>query len=143
MESGGKVTGEITFTQSNCSDGVEIKGTINGLSAGKHGWHIHTLGNAQGGCGGTFTGGHWNPFTAPLGDEDMGRKRREVGQIGNVECDADGKCDVDDHDKLIRLHGLRNIVGRSLVVHMNEDQGEDGGSGTRVACASIVWAADW
>lgn len=135
-----KVTGTITFTQNSCSGPVAIQGTLNGLAEGPHGWHIHTLGNAQGGCGSGFTGGHWNPFNAGLGEEGDGRKKREVGQIGNVGCDAYGVCDVDDTDQLIRLHGLRNIVGRSLVVHLNEDKGVDGGSGTRVACASIVWA---
>ena len=32
--------------------------------------------------------------------------------------------------------------GRSLVVHLNEDKGATGGSGSRVACASIIWADD-
>jgi len=48
---------------------------------------------------------------------------------------------VEDH--LVRLHGIRNIVGRSLVIHQNEDKGVDGGSGARVACATIMWADEW
>lgn len=42
-----KVTGTITFTQSDCKGPVSITGELQGLSKGKHGWHIHTLGNAQ------------------------------------------------------------------------------------------------
>jgi len=103
---------------------------------------VHTLGNAQSGCGMSFTGGHWNPYGAPLGPEDAGRKKREVGQIGNVECSG-GTCNVNNHDHLLKLHGLRNIVGRSLVIHQNEDGGAAGGSGSRVACATIMWADEW
>ena len=77
-----KVTGTITFEQADCTGPVSITGSLNGLAAGKHGWHIHTLGNAGAGCGSAFTGGHWNPFNAPLGDKNDGRKKREVGQIG-------------------------------------------------------------
>ena len=90
----------------------------------------------------TFTGGHWNPFGAPNGAVTDGRKKREVGQIGNVECSG-GTCNVNVVDNLVRLHGIRNIVGRSLVIHQNEDAGADGGSGARVACATIMWADEW
>jgi Cu-Zn family superoxide dismutase len=138
----GLVTGTITFEQNACGGPVTITGTLDGLAAGTHGWHIHTLGNAQQGCGGAFTGGHFNPFTTGIAAEDAGRKKREVGQIGNVQCDESGVCAVDDTDQLIKLHGLRNIMGRSLVVHLNEDQGAAGMSGSRVACASIVMSED-
>ena len=89
-----------------------------------------------------LTGGHFNPFTTGNGDEEQGRKKREVGQIGNVECNDAGECVVNDTDQLIRLHGIRNIMGRSLVVHFDEDRGVDGGSGARVACAAIVISED-
>jgi len=136
-----QVTGTVTLTQSSCGGGVHFEGTINGLADGKHGWHVHTLGNSAAGCGKSFTGGHWNPFNAPLGAVSDGRKKREVGQIGNVDCSG-GSCNVDVTDNLIRLHGLRNVVGRSLVIHQNEDGGATGGSGARVACATIMWGAD-
>merc|ERR1712184_126437 len=113
-----QVTGSVTLTQSSCGGGVHFQGTINGLGDGK-----------------PFTGGHWNPFNAPMGAVDAGRKRREVGQIGNVDCSG-GSCNVDFTDHLVRLHGLRNVVGRSLVIHQNEDGGVTGGSGARVACAT-------
>lgn len=137
-----KVTGTIDLVQDSCSGTVSITGTLNGLSDGEHGWHVHTLGNAQGGCGKPFTGGHWNPFGADEGPEESGKKKREVGQIGNINCSG-GTCVVNDTDQLIKLHGIRNIVGRSLVVHLNKDGGAAGGSGARVACASIIWGQEW
>jgi len=138
-----EVTGDITLTQTGCQSGVQITGTISGLAEGTHGWHVHSLGNAQNGCGSAFTGGHWNPYGAPMGGVDAPKSKREVGQIGNIECDANGDCVVDVTDSLIRLHGLRNVVGRSLVIHQNPDGGEAGGSGGRVACASIIWTEMW
>jgi len=137
-----KVTGTITLTQDSCRGPVKIEGTITGLADGEHGWHVHTKGNAQGGCGKPFTGGHWNPFGADEGPVDAGKKNREVGQIGNIECSG-GVCNVDVEDKLIKLHGIRNIMGRSLVIHKDRDGGASGGSGARVACATIMWLDEW
>jgi Cu-Zn family superoxide dismutase len=68
-----KITGKIEFTQTSCNDGIEITGHLTGFSEGVHGWHIHTLGNAQAGCGSDYTGGHFNIFGAPLGAEDNNR----------------------------------------------------------------------
>ena len=43
-------------------------------------------------------------------------------------------------DKVIRLHGLSNIIGRSVVIHAKEELEVGTGSGDRIACATIVWA---
>ena len=43
------------------SDGtVSIIGSINGLKAGKHGFHVHAYGELGNDC--TDAGGHFNPF---------------------------------------------------------------------------------
>jgi len=68
------------------------------------------------------------------------RRNREVGQIGNLECDG-GNCPVSFTDKITKLHGMANLIGRSIVIHENpEDEVVGGGSGGRLACATIVWA---
>lgn len=51
------VTGKITFTQT--SDGVLIEGQVVGLTEGKHGFHVHALGDLSSGC--SSTGAHFNP----------------------------------------------------------------------------------
>ena len=70
---------------------------------------------------------------------EKSRRHREVGQIGNLSCE-NGKCYVNQVDKVIRLHGLANIVGRSVVIHAKEELEDGTGSGDRIACATIVWA---
>lgn len=139
-----KVSGVLKIEQTSCKGPVTITGKLTGLSPGKHGWHVHQFGGTTTSCGSSATGGHWNPYNAPEGEVEKGRAKRELGQIGNIECDANGECDINVSDRLIKLHGLRNIVGRSLVIHQFEDKGyPKGDSGSRVACATIVFDKLW
>lgn len=55
---------------------------------------------------------------------------REVGDLGNLVADSEGRVEVDMVDSLIKLSGPHNIVGRGLVVH-------EGAGGARLACAVI------
>jgi len=59
-------------------------------------------------------GGHYNP----LGKEHGGPSdtERHVGDLGNVEADADGLGKVNITDSMIQLSGAHNIIGRCLVV---------------------------
>ena len=70
---------------------------------------------------------------------EKGRRHREVGQIGNLACE-NGKCYVNQVDKVIKLHGMSNIIGRAVGIHAKEEKPDGTGSGDRVACATIVWA---
>lgn len=56
---GGKVKGNITFTQAACGQNVLIKVYVTGLTAGLHGFHVHEKGDLTNGC--ASTGGHFNP----------------------------------------------------------------------------------
>merc|ERR1711937_832455 len=104
----------------------------------QRGWHIHEFGRTVTGCGPAETGGHFNPYTAPGHAYTSGRSKREVGQIGNLNCDG-GTCPVSFTDKITKLHGMANLIGRSIVIHENpEDEVVGGGSGGRLACATIV-----
>ena len=111
-----------------------------------HGWHVHTLGNVRESCNSAATGGHFNPFGVKGGafSETAGRTEREVGQIGGISCDVNGDCNLPEReDKLIKLHGARSIVGRSIVIHERADDSVDSegnkiGSGSRISCAAIV-----
>ena len=55
---------------------------------------------------------------------------REVGDLGNLVADSEGRVELDMVDQLIKLSGPHNIVGRSVVVH-------EGAGGARLACAVI------
>ena len=71
---------------------------------------------------------------------------RHVGDLGNIVADAEGKVDYTFHDKVISLKGTNNIIGRTLIVHADEDdlgRGDfpdsktTGHAGARVSCGVI------
>merc|ERR1712156_9690 len=146
-------SGTLTFTQDGCDDKVQISGSIGlkkedgSYAAGtSHGYHIHTTGiQDASSCGPASTGGHFNPFDAPSGHFNNNRKNREVAQIGQLFCDSMSSCKAleNPEDNLIKLHGVRNIIGRSIVVHVNPEYNydEDGNMSIspagRMACATI------
>ena len=43
-------------------------------------------------------------------------------------------------DKIIKMHGLSNIIGRSVVIHAKEEKEDGTGAGEPLACATIVWS---
>ncbi|KAJ8935173.1 hypothetical protein NQ318_000834 [Aromia moschata] len=139
------VTGNVTFTTS--SNGIIISGTVDGLTEGNHGFHIHNLGNIAGGvhrlalisilimwrCHGVNHG-------AP---EDS---VRHVGDLGNIVALSTGVSTINFTDTVIALEGEHTIIGRTVVVHAGEDdlgKGGDeeslltGNAGGRVACGVI------
>ncbi|KAJ8917786.1 hypothetical protein NQ315_010692 [Exocentrus adspersus] len=134
------VTGNITFTKTD--SGVTVSGTVSGLKEGKHGFHIHALGDLSGGC--TSTGGHFNPTNLTHGSPDD--KNRHIGDLGNIVADASGVAKIEISDTLIDLEGENSIIGRGVVVHEGEDDLGKGGyedslttghAGGRLACGVV------
>jgi len=136
------VQGSLELTQEGQQSPVVIKGEISGLAPGKHGFHIHEFGDNTNGC--TSAGGHFNPnkkqHGAPV-DEN-----RHVGDLGNVTVGEDGIAKVEITDSQVNLIGELSVIGRSLVVHADEDDLGKGGfpdslttghAGGRVACGVI------
>lgn len=135
------IKGHILFQV--CRDGrMRITVDLDGVPPGKHGLHIHRTGDLRQGCASLCD--HFNPF----GEVHGGRKsrHRHVGDLGNIEPDATGHVHKIMYDRLIRLSGKCNVVGRSIVVHADEDdlgQGDDeeslrtGNAGKRIACGVI------
>ncbi|MCX6248903.1 MAG: superoxide dismutase family protein [Bacteroidetes bacterium] len=132
---GNNVTGIITFTQTD--KGVKVVADLQGLTKGKHGFHIHEFGDCSS-VDGTSAGGHFNPegksHGAPL---DMSR---HMGDMGNLEADESGKAHLEYTDATIQLNGPNSILGRSVIIHKNEDDLKTqptGNAGPRVACGVI------
>jgi superoxide dismutase, Cu-Zn family len=137
MESMGlsRVTGTLTFMAEG--EGVRVRGSITGLTPGKHGFHIHEFGDLSDRSEGLSAGDHFAPDGSPHGKPTD--TKRHIGDLGNVTAGADGVAVVDMLDHMLRLDGPHSIVGRSVVVHANEDKftQPSGDAGPRVAIGVI------
>ncbi len=132
---GNDVTGIVRFNV--VEDGVRIVADIHGLTPGKHGFHIHQFGDCSA-SDATTAGGHFNPMNMQHGGPDD--LERHVGDLGNVEADSTGHAHYERVDDVISLGGLNSIIGRAVVVHKDEDDGESqptGNAGARLACGVI------
>lgn len=132
---GNDVTGTVTFTQTD--DGVKIEAHVNGLTEGKHGFHIHEFGDISA-PDGTSAGGHFNPEGHEHGAPSD--EKRHVGDLGNLEAGSGGHAMYERVDKVIALHGEHSIIGRAVVVHAGTDDLKTqptGDAGGRVALGVI------
>ena len=137
----GKVSGVIYLEESK-KKSVKVFGDIKGLKPGNHGFHVHEAGDLSEGCSSCCA--HFNPYEKEHGGPDD--KNRHVGDLGNIVALKNGEARVDIVDNLIKLRGKNSIIGRSLVVHEDEDDLGKGGhddskttghAGARVACGVI------
>ncbi len=113
---GSKVVGVVTFVKEGA--GVRVQGKITGLTPGKHGFHIHEFGD-QRSADGKSAGGHFNPSKEKHGGPSG--PMRHVGDLGNIEANADGMATIDLMDPMLGFSGERSILGRGLVVHEKAD----------------------
>eukprot|EP00753_Platysulcus_tardus_P008986 PLAT1747.1.p2 GENE.PLAT1747.1~~PLAT1747.1.p2 ORF type:complete len:174 (+),score=45.41 PLAT1747.1:61-522(+) len=139
---GDGVSGVITLGQVSEDAPTLIEGTVEGLSPGLHGFHIHVFGDLSDGC--VSAGGHFNPFGRLHGAPED--EERHVGDLGNIEADEEGKAVVMIEDRLVKLIGPHSVLGRAMVVHADEDDLGKGGhelslttgnAGGRVGCGVI------
>jgi len=143
---GDGINGVVTFTQPVSGGKTSVTGTITGLKAGKHGFHIHAYGDLSNGC--VSAGPHYNPHGKQHGGP--GDENRHAGDLGNVEvaatADGTNKLDFSLDDHQVSLVGPHSVLGRSLIVHADPDDLGLGGhadskttgnAGGRLACAVI------
>eukprot|EP00164_Ancoracysta_twista_P005477 GFYU01007512.1.p2 GENE.GFYU01007512.1~~GFYU01007512.1.p2 ORF type:complete len:192 (+),score=49.57 GFYU01007512.1:77-652(+) len=140
-DGGSGVSGVVRLSQGSGGQ-TKIEGKITGLAPGKHGFHIHEYGDLTEGC--KTAGGHYNPQKKDHGGPFS--KNRHVGDLGNVVADKTGLALISHTDKHVQLAGDTSVIGRSLVVHADEDDLGKGGhadskttghAGARVACGVI------
>jgi Cu-Zn family superoxide dismutase len=117
--------------------GTTITIRMEGLSPGKHGFHIHQYGDCSS-LDGKSAGGHYNPEEARHGGP--ADKDRHVGDLGNILAGLDGKAVVEILDQRVALDGPHSVIGRAIVVHGGADDLSSqpaGAAGARVACGVI------
>lgn len=136
----GQKIGTVIFEDSK--KGLLIKPNLKGLSAGKHGMHIHENPSCEGGSkDGKYTpglaaGSHLDPLKTQhhLGPYGEGH----LGDLPVLEVNKSGRA-----DKLMiapRL-SVKDIQGHSVMIHEGGDNYSDeppmGGGGARIACGVI------
>ncbi|KAE8748469.1 Copper chaperone for superoxide dismutase-like [Frankliniella occidentalis] len=138
------VHGIIRLTQIDETNCI-IDGTIDGLSPGKHGLHVHECGDISNGC--ESVGDHFNPYGVNHGSPESDKTQRHAGDLGNVEAGVDGRAVFRIVDPILKVW---DIIGRSIVVTDSEDDfglgaseksKVDGNSGHRLACGIIARSA--
>ncbi len=129
------VTGTIYFKR--VGDKIDITGKVTGLTPGKHGFHVHTYGDLTDMMEGKSAGAHYNPGNVPHGRP--GDKNRHVGDLGNIDANEAGVATINMQDSVIALNGPHSIIGRSVVVHAEEDRftQPQGNAGPRIAVGVI------
>jgi len=136
------VKGEVVI-EDNKKGGVTIVATFTKLPPGKHGFHIHVAGDLRGeGCKGACSHYHVGSPKQHGADPTSGSKNRHTGDLGNIEL----KHGSVEYSYNIKDTSVRDLLGRSFIVHADEDDlglgaYEDskitGHSGARIACAIV------
>jgi Cu-Zn family superoxide dismutase len=135
-----KVKGTVLFTMMD--NGLHVVADLTGLTPGKHGFHVHEFGDISDlgtRTAGALVGGHFDPgmvMKHGLPDSPM----HMAGELGNVTADADGKAHFEGTFKGLTITGgADSIAGRSVVVHMSEDDGTGttGNAGAKIGVGVI------
>lgn len=132
---GNNVSGTVVFTREGSV--IKVVADLQGLTPGKHGFHIHELGDCTA-ADGTSTGGHFNPENKKHGGPTDAE--RHVGDMGNIEAATDGTAHLELTDSMLAFSGKHSIIGRAIIVHAGEDDltsQPTGAAGARVAYGVI------
>lgn len=119
--------------------GVRVTGRLSGLEPNStHGLHIHEKGDCSA-PDATSAGEHFAPLQHPHGAPGADT---HVGDLGNVQADAQGNAEVDANAVLAQLGGgvPTDVKGKAVIVHAQRDDltsQPSGDAGDRIACGVI------
>jgi len=131
------LNGTITLTAQDDQSGITVEAKINGLSPGKHGFHIHEYANCNT-KDGKSAGGHFNPYHLKHGSPIS--TEQHLGDLGNLIADNTGHAYLTLHNKQLSFSGQYAISGRSFIIHQAPDDfvsQPTGNAGNRIACTTI------
>lgn len=147
---GDGITGKATFIELENDDGravrviLEVQGDPAKLAPGRHGVHLHAVGE----CTAPFTsaGGHFDPGPAGNPDPDLNHPYH-LGDLPNLVVDERGRGRLDAWTTRVTITDgpltLFDADGSAIILHKNPDQGISGpaksgvSGGPRLACGVI------
>jgi Cu-Zn family superoxide dismutase len=133
---GNETNGQVIFTK--MEDGrIKVNAEVYNLTPGKHGFHVHEFGDCSS-PDGKSAGGHF--FTDHDNHGPLEDHKTHVGDLGNLEANADGIAKATFITDKLSFSGKNSIIGRGIIVHEGEDDTKTqptGGAGARVACGVI------
>lgn len=142
----GNIYGNIYLTE--YTNKLQIEINLSGLPKNSLlGFHCHEAGDLSEKCHSCCA--HFNPDNKEHGD--LNDSNSHVGDFGNIQTDSMGHCKQLLYSNYARLQGKYSLIGRSLVIHGQEDDlgrtsHKDskitGNSGERIACAVIGYSKD-
>ena len=109
------IQGTIRFIETDMNTIIKIN--IEGLPPGHHGFHIHEAWDLTDECMSACK--HFNPTGQVHGGPSS--HLRHVGDLGNIYANKTGKVEIELMDHRIKLRGINNIIGRSVVIHEKKD----------------------
>lgn len=133
---GSPLKGQILFTEKDSK--LTVTSSVDGIKQGPHGFHIHEVGDCSA-ADFSSAKGHFNPDQTAHGSHHS--SPRHPGDLGNLIAD-----EKDSVRSSITVEGVtlgmgpKSIIGRSVVIHENEDDLKSqpaGNSGPRIACGII------
>jgi len=139
------ITGTVEFQQNKATENLTIKvNDVDGLTEGKHGFHIHANGDCK------DPGSHYNPKGKNHGFIFDSDRDYHVGDFGNIDIEMDKpfmKTYTVSGDIAGILDDSKNkVLGKAFVIHESEDdlglQGDQGSkttgnAGRKLACCII------
>jgi Cu-Zn family superoxide dismutase len=116
---------------------IALRIEIDGAPPGKHGVHIHQLGDCSA-ADASSAGAHWNPDGHMHGMPDT---ESHLGDLGNMIVREDGKAaiTISKPEWKVGDGSAYDLIGRAIVVHANIDDFSDpsGNAGSRIGCGAI------
>ena len=130
----GKVKGQVTFQEE--TEGVRVTANVEGLTPGKHGFHIHEKGDCSA-ADFTSAGGHFNPTNSKHGSPTD--PEHHAGDFGNLEANEQGVARFERVFTWLTFKGTNSILGKGVIVHEKTDDFSQptGNAGGRIACGVI------
>lgn len=131
--------GTATFTEE--ADGVLVQVSVEGLTPGLHGMHIHEYGKCES-PDFQSAGSHYNPEGKEHGL--MHPAGAHLGDMPNIEVASDGTAEVEFELAQVTLsdgqYSLLREEGTSIIIHEKQDDGVGqpaGNAGERLVCGKI------